>query len=142
MKEVFFRNFCCLIKAFDTVDHEKIILKLEKYGICGKNLLCFKSYLSNRKQYIEYRDDFHRQKYTNLLQLKCELVSKDLSSIMLADDTNLFHSHRSIKILFKHENGEQEQTSQWFKANKLSLNEGKTKFILFHKPLDNDKLPP
>ena len=60
MKRVFFRNFCCLIKAFDTVDHEKIKPKLEKYGICGKNLLRFKTYLSNRKQYIEYRDHFHR----------------------------------------------------------------------------------
>ena len=28
-----------------------------------------------------------------------------------------------------------------FKANKLSLNEGKTKFTLFHKPRDNDNLP-
>ena len=33
--------------------------KIRTIWICGKNLLCFKSYLSNRKQYIEYRDDFH-----------------------------------------------------------------------------------
>ena len=41
------------------------------YGICSKNLLWFKNYLLNRKQYIEYRDDFNKQKSTNLLQLKC-----------------------------------------------------------------------
>ena len=28
-----------------------------------------------------------------------------------------------------------------FKVNKLSLNEGKTKFTLFHKPRDKDNLP-
>ena len=29
----------------------------------------------------------------------------------------------------------------WFKVNKLSLNEGKTKFTIFHKPRDKDNLP-
>ena len=59
---------------------------------------------------------------------------------MLADDTNLFHSHKRIKILFKNANNEPEKISQWFKANKISLNEGKTKFTLIHKPRDNDNL--
>ena len=31
--------------------------------------------------------------------------------------------------------------SQWFKANKLPLNKGKTKFTLFHKPRDKGNLP-
>ena len=61
------------------------------------------------------------------------LVSKYLSSIMLADDTNLFYSHKSIKILLKNANDE--------KVNKFSLNEGKIKITLFHKPRDNDNLP-
>ena len=34
-----------------------------------------------------------------------------------------------------------EKISQWFKTNKLSLNEGKTKFTLFQKPRDKDYLP-
>ena len=69
------------------------------------------------------------------------LVSKFSSPIMFADDTNLFYSHNNIKILFKNANDELEKISQWFKANKLSLNEGKTKFTLFHKPHDKDNLP-
>ena len=40
--------------AFDTVDHEILIRKLEHYGINGKNLSWFKNYLTNRKQYIQY----------------------------------------------------------------------------------------
>ena len=52
-----------------------------------------------------------------------------------------FYSHSNIKILFKNANDELEKNSQWFKANKLSLNEGKTKFTLFHKLCDKDNLP-
>ena len=44
-------------------------------------------------------------------------------------------------ILFKNANDELEKIPQWFKGNKISLNEGKTKFTLFHKPRDKDNLP-
>ena len=60
---------------------------------------------------------------------------------MFEDDTNLFYSHNNVKILFKNANDELEKIPQWFKGNKISLNEGKTKFTLFHKPRDKDNLP-
>ena len=60
---------------------------------------------------------------------------------MFADDTNLFYSHKNIKILFKYANDELEKNPQWFKVNLLSLNVGKTKFTLFLKPRDKDNLP-
>ena len=42
-----------LTKAFDTVDHSIFLKKLELYGIMGRNHGWVKSYLSNRRQFIQ-----------------------------------------------------------------------------------------
>ena len=44
--------FVDLQKAFDTVDHQILLAKLNHYGICGVSNDWFKSYLSNHSQYV------------------------------------------------------------------------------------------
>ena len=63
------------------------------------------------------------------------LFSKYFPSFMFADDANLFYSHKSIKNLIKNANYKLKNISQWFKVKE------KTKFTLFHKPLNNGNLP-
>ena len=48
--------FIDLSKEFNTADHNILLKKLNMYGIKGKNLIWFHSYLTNRKQFIKCRD--------------------------------------------------------------------------------------
>ena len=59
--------------------------------------------------------------------------------LMFVDDTNLFLSHKNIDTLFDSMNIELANISTWFKSNKLSLNVGKTKWLLFN-PLSKRQL--
>ena len=45
-------SFCGITKSFDTVDHHTLLVKLNHYGIRGVSNDWFKSYLSNRSQYV------------------------------------------------------------------------------------------
>jgi hypothetical protein len=42
--------FCDLTKAFDCVDHDLLIPKIEKYGIIGKGRELFQSYIKGKYQ--------------------------------------------------------------------------------------------
>ena len=144
--------FVDLSKAFDTVNHEILIDKLEHYGIRNKNLEWFKSYLTNRKQCVSSNSN-----HSKLLRISCGVpqgsilgpllfllyindlatVSNVIKTILFADDTSLFHSDKCLKSLFNVVNYELTKITEWFVANKLSLNTIKTKYILFGKSLDN-----
>ena len=72
--------------------------------------------------FIIYINDFYRS-------------SNTLSFILFADDSNLFFSHPDPNILLRTVNDELKHVTQWIKANKLSLNLQKTKFMLFSNSL-------
>ena len=148
--------FIDLSKAFDTVDHTILLNKLEKYGVLANEQKWFNSYLTNRFQYVNIGD-----KSSSLKLVKCGVPQGSilgpllfliyindmknsaplLDIIMFADDTNLFSTGKDLKTLFKTMNEQLTEITNWFSANKLSLNIKKTKYILFCSSNDEDNLP-
>ena len=139
--------FVDLSKAFDTVDHQILLKKSEYYGIAGNNLRWFENYLKDRQQFVSFEHNS-----TKKVTVTCGVpqgsilgplsflfylndlhhASKILNPIMFAGDTNLFFSHSDINILFEKMNIELTNVSNWFNANKLTINVKKTKFCFFH----------
>ena len=60
---------------------------------------------------------------------------------MFAGDTNLFCKSKTVKTLFLKANIELKNILEWFQANKLSLNEDKTRFTFFYKLQERNNLP-
>jgi len=138
--------FFDLAKAFDTVDHDILLNKLENYGIRGTQLKWFASYFENRAQRVFCNGTLSELgliKYgvpqgSNLGPLLFLLYINDLASvsptlffILFADDTNVFYSNGSWQTLIQIVNFELSTIAAWFQANKLTLNLEKTNFILF-----------
>ena len=60
--------------------------------------------------------------------------------VSFADDTNLFFSHNDIQTLTHTINSEMLELSDWFKANKLSLNIKKSNYVIFKNLLLSTEL--
>ena len=96
-------------KAFDTINHDILIYKLEQYGISGVFLNWVKSYLGNRQQKMgdclsECLDIVCGVPQGSVLRPKlfilyinyiCQ-VSGLVKCILFADDTNIFCSGESL----------------------------------------------
>ena len=50
--------FLDLSKAFDSVPHERLLLKLKKHGIDGKLLLWFRNFLTGTKKRVNIRGSY------------------------------------------------------------------------------------
>ena len=126
-KSYFLGIFIYLSKALDIVDHKILLRKLQHYGIKAKILSSFESYLTGRKQYINFKiSDRYGKNRT---------VRNNMRS---TTRVNLFCSSNDIKTLFLNTNLELKKISEWFWADKLSLNEDKTTFTFFHRFQDRD----
>ena len=133
-------------KAFDTVNHEILISKLENYGIRGVALQWLRSYLSNRMQCVEIGDV-----QSELEFIKCgvpqgsvlgpllfliyinDIVNSStiFKFILFADDTSLYYSCKNARTIEETVNRELAKISDWLSANRLSLNVGKSKLLYF-----------
>ena len=122
-------------KAFDTVDHQILLVKLNHYGIRVVSNDQFKSYLSNRNPCIHKWIWIRSRCYK--LWHSCRICSRtpsvfvhvnDLNQAItfckahhFADDTNLLCLSNSIKKLNGLVNSDLNHLVNWLNANKGSL---------------------
>jgi len=137
-------------KAFDTVNHNILLRKLEHYGIRGLANKWFSSYLTNRKQNVKIgnftsqtKDIKHGVPQGSVLGPLLFLVYiNDLHTCIqhsttrhFADDTNLLFSTDKSKPrnknIVRNLNKDLNYLNHWLLANKISLNATKTELIFF-----------
>ena len=58
--------FIDLSKAFETINHEILLQKLEYYGVRGSSLSFFRNYLKDRKQFVQLGNIKSSPKQINL----------------------------------------------------------------------------
>ena len=141
-------TFCDLSKAFDIIDHNILLYKLQHLGLRGTVNNWISDYLRNRTQFVEFKSvksglnpiicgvpqgsilgPLLYLLYVNDIGMACE--GKILS---FADDTTLLTSNNSVQSLYHEATLNINRLYGWFCANRLSLNAKKTKYIVIRAP--------
>ncbi|HBI41090.1 MAG TPA: hypothetical protein DDY16_09130, partial [Tenacibaculum sp.] len=144
--------FIDLSKAFDTIDHETLLVKLNRYGIRSNALNLIKSYLSRRTQYTEVlgaKSESLTVRYgvpqgSVLGPLLFLLYINDISRasklgtfIMFADDTNIFVEGQTAAEAYSKGNELLNMVQKYMLLNKLHINMSKCCYIHFKPKAPN-----
>lgn len=139
--------FLDLKKAFDTIDHGVLLRKLEYYGIRGVANALFRSYLAGRTQYVSVNGAASSKRAitvgvpqgSNLGPLLFLLYINDLARLQLhgkprlfADDTSVTYIATDPTRLLRLMKQDIQKLQSFFVENLLSLNLGKTNYMMFH----------
>ena len=128
-------------KAFDTVNHDILLHKLECYGVRGDCLQLLASYLRDRRQAVCIRGTYSDYKTTNisvpqgsilgpllfiLYVNEIPTISDRFVATMFADDCTLTFANSLISNLINDCNEDLAMFKLWSDANRLTINASKT----------------
>ena len=145
--------FVDLSKAFDTIDNSKLLVNLENYGIRGMCYNLLKSYLSGRPQYTKFQQTLSDHTFIEYVVPQGSVLgpllflifmndivncSEDGHFVLFADDTNIFVTGDSEENVYKNANVVANQLFEYFAANELHMNSGKSVHMYFHPNFSNN----
>ena len=136
-----------LQKAFDTINHDILIMKMKYFGFFEKAMSWFALYLSLREFKVNINESLSDSGTTTygvphgsilgpllfLLYINDIPQAVDCEILLYADDTCLLFQHKDVKEIEGQLNKNFSSLCEWFVDNKLSIHFGndKTKCILF-----------
>jgi len=144
-RKIMLSVFLDLSKAFDTVNHGVLMSKLNNLGIRGSVYSWFKSYIGDRKQYVSISNCNSSvttpcmgvPQGSTLGPILFLLYINDMSRcsglfkcVHFADDTTLLLDSHDPNQLVESVNRELLNVRNWLCANRLSLNIGKTSYMV------------
>ena len=131
-----------------TVSHNILLEKLDHYGIRGISNDWFRSYLSDRSQFVSingFNSDLKTIKYgvpqrSLLGPLIFLIFINDINTVIkhsatfhFADNTCLLNIKDSVKQINNVVNKDLKFLVQWLNDNRISLNEAKTEVFIFRR---------
>ena len=137
-----------LSKAFDCVNHELLLAKLDAYGFNRDALKTILDYLSNRWQRTKINATFSSWSELKVGVPQGSVLGPILFNIYLndllwtindsevcnfADDTTLYACNKELSKVKENLESSSKVAINWFKTNYMKLNEEKCKFIICGK---------
>lgn len=147
--------FIDLKKAYDSINLSTLLKKLEQTGINNIALNLFKSYHSNRYQYVQINGEKSQQQQIKNGVVQGSMLSAPEFSIyinemfylnlcgevqMYADDAIVMFSCENIEMLMTQMEGDMITINQWLKINHLELNFDKSNFMIFDKNIEYNNI--
>ena len=140
-----------LRKAFNTVSHQRLLLKLGHYGIRGIALQLLTSYLSDRMQFVNINNVCSNLErltmgvpqgsilgpllyiiYVNDFQYAVECTPR-----LYADDTCLLIEAKTVQELQNSVNNEMIKVTNWMISNQLTINPQKSSLLIIQPTLND-----